>query len=258
MAIWYWFAVVLIPVEVVNPDILVPVVVYSIISPSLNPWLSNVIVLYWVEIPLGLTINFLLVNSPPSITSTPTTEVWLGKVTNLWIPEKIDVETIVEIWVPKPIVLIPEIESFLELYNLILLLSTTPAKYVELLINIPGVVPIPIPLPLSEDLYIICSAFSNPWSFVNVIWSVVVLIPPTDASEVRLPSKVIDLDFLTVTASKEAFPFPPVTLTDITFPTLKFCSSTSIFVIEPLRTGWINAVIPIPPETSIKGGLTTS
>ena len=86
----------------------------------------------------------------------------------------------------------------------------------------------------------------------------VVLIPPTFASEVRLPSKVNVLDFLITTGFKEAVPFPPLILTDIILLILNCCLSTSIFVIVPLRTGWINAVIPTPPETFIKGGLITS
>ena len=108
------------------------------------------------------------------------------------------------------------------------------------------------------DLYIIVWPFSNPWFSVNVTSSVVVLIPPTFASEALLPSKVNDLDFWIVNAFKEASPFPPLTLTDTTLLISNCCSSTSIFVIVPLRTGWINAVIPIPLEISIKGGLITS
>ena len=61
-----------------------------------------------------------------------------------------------------------------------------------------------------------------------------------------------------VNASKPAVPFPPLILTDTTLLISNCCLSTSIFVIVPLRTGWINAVTPIPPETLIKGGLITS
>ena len=79
----------MIPVVVVNPvigsgvDVPAPAaVVYSTISPLPNPWFSNITLLYCVEIPAGLTYNFLLVNVPPSITSIAPTDFWLGKVEN--------------------------------------------------------------------------------------------------------------------------------------------------------------------------------
>ena len=70
--------------------------------------------------PLGLTINFLFVKVPPFTTSTPTIEVWLGRVENLWIPARLVV--------PNPTVLIPDIESLIEEYNWIVVLLITLTK----------------------------------------------------------------------------------------------------------------------------------
>ena len=95
----------MIPVVVVNPvigsgvDVPAPAaVVYSTISPLPNPWFSNITLLYCVEIPAGLTYNFLLVKVPPSITSIAPTDFWLGKVENLCVPAVLET--------PKPTTLV--------------------------------------------------------------------------------------------------------------------------------------------------------
>ena len=60
--ILYWTVVVVIPVDVVNPEIFVLLLEYSITSPSPNPWSLNVIKFEDVFIPIfEFTLSFLLV-----------------------------------------------------------------------------------------------------------------------------------------------------------------------------------------------------
>ena len=78
---------VVIPVDVVNPVIGVPSEEYKTTSPSLNPWSIKLITSFDVDIPLGLTISFLLVYPlPPSITSIEDMVFVLSLVLNLWTP----------------------------------------------------------------------------------------------------------------------------------------------------------------------------
>ena len=77
---WYWCAV-------VNPLIIVPSAEYTTVSPSSNPCPSKLIVSDIVFIPIGSTINFLLVYpEPPSRTLIALKVLVSLAFLNLWIP----------------------------------------------------------------------------------------------------------------------------------------------------------------------------
>ena len=86
--------------------------------PFLNPWFSNVIVLFTVDTPTGLIFNLrLLYPLPESNTLTDFKVFWDSNILNLWIP-------FVEI-VVNPTVLIPDLKSLKVSYNRIELNPTT-------------------------------------------------------------------------------------------------------------------------------------
>ena len=69
---------------VLNPEIFP---LYSIKSPSLNPWFTKFTVLFPVEIPVGFTNNCLFVYpSPLSITFT-SSKVFRSPTLKLWLPK---------------------------------------------------------------------------------------------------------------------------------------------------------------------------
>ena len=53
-------------------------------------------------------------------------------------------------------------------------------------------------------------------------------------------------------------PFKPLEVTERTSLISKSCLSTITSLISPFTTGWTNAVVPDPADTSITGGFTTS
>ena len=78
-----------------NPDITSGVVPsmdeieYSTNSPSPNPWFSNSIQLYSVDIPGWLTINFLLAYPSPPSTTTISFNTFNGPTFIFWIPDPV-------------------------------------------------------------------------------------------------------------------------------------------------------------------------
>ena len=105
-------------IDVDRPVISDPVLEYTIFSPFLNPWFSNVIVLFTVDTPTGLIFNLrLLYPLPESNTLTDFKVFWDSNILNLWIP-------FVAI-VVNPTVLIPDLKSAKVSYNRIELNPTT-------------------------------------------------------------------------------------------------------------------------------------
>ena len=84
-----------------------------------------------------------------------------------------------------------------------------------------------------------------------------VLIPPPSVIALASNSTSLLLE-INIGSKDPPDPFPPVTLIDNTSSISNSWLSIKISSTVPVTTGWTNAVVPSPVETSMNGGLTTS